>query len=143
MHELADAMHTTYGTHTPVRVIAFDRPPFGLTTRPRVTVGGDGDGSVSNGNGGGVYGNAGAAVQSTKSTTSTNSTSNTNNNPSNNSKENTDSNPNPYSPAGAAHLAVSLLQALGVSQAIVVGHSAGAGVAMEVATRYVGTVWHM
>lgn len=72
------------------RVLAFDRPPFGLTQRPHVTVGGRAENSSED---------------------------------------------NVYTPAGAAQLAHNLLKTLSVRRAIVVGHSAGAGVAMEMAFR--------
>lgn len=94
MHTLANALREAT-PHAPThRVLAFDRPPFGLTQRPRVTVGRDGPPSE-------------------------------------------DDDPNVYTPQGAAELGRRLLQTLGVERAIVVGHSAGAGVAMEMASRSV------
>lgn len=70
-----------------IRVIATDRPPFGLTQRPRVA-------------------------------------------------PDTPAEQNPYSNEGAAALSVGLLDKLGAKRAVVVGHSAGAAVAMEMATRF-------
>ncbi|KAK9821989.1 hypothetical protein WJX81_003986 [Elliptochloris bilobata] len=67
------------------RVIAFDRPPFGISQRPLSWEGEEAD--------------------------------------------------NPYTSQGAARLALGLLDALGIEKAVVVGHSAGALVTMELFKR--------
>lgn len=73
---------------TPARVIAFDRPPYGLTQRPTSAP------------------PASAPPEA-----------------------------NPYTNEGAAALAIGLMDALGVERAVMVGHSAGAAVAVEAAAR--------
>ena len=68
-------------------VVAFDRPPFGLSQRP-------------------------TKLEEGKT--------------------------NPYSSQGAIELAKGLLQGLGITSAVHVGHSAGASLAVRFALRYVG-----
>ena len=87
-------------TSTGVRCIAFDRPPYGLSSRPTANVGGT---SGSGGGGGGGNGNDNGGFNFV------------------------------YTPEGQAELTLALMDALGVRRAALLGHSAGAPVALDAA----------
>ncbi len=89
-----------------VRAIAFDRPPYGLSSRPKLKKNGDAATDAAT--------DAAGATATATATAAAHFV---------------------YTPEGQAELTLALMDALGVTRACVLGHSAGAPVALDAALR--------